>query len=59
MATLVLSGNAGQLLRLAKSITAVAATATESKNISFTLDDADFSVTFTDGAYGSQKKAHK
>lgn len=59
MATWVVTANAGQVLRLAKTLTAVAASASETKNVTFTLDDADLSVTFVDGAYGSQKKGHK
>lgn len=59
MATLVLTGNAGALLRLCKTLQGVCGSAAENKNVTFTLDDSDFSVTYTDGAYGSQKQKHK
>jgi hypothetical protein len=59
MATWAVTANAGQVLRLAQTLTAVAATASENKNVTFTLDDADLSITYTDGAYGSQKQKHK
>ena len=59
MATLVLTGNVGSLLRLSKQLTAALATSSEAKSTTVTLDDADFSVTYTDGAAGSVKKGHK
>jgi hypothetical protein len=59
MATLTLTGNAGALSRMFQSAQAVCATAAEGKTFSVTLDDSDFSVTYTDGSYGSQKKVHK
>jgi hypothetical protein len=59
MATLSLTGNAGSLMRLSKQLTAALATTSETKSTTVTLDDADFSVTYTDGTYGSVKKGHK
>jgi hypothetical protein len=59
MATLTLTGNAGSLQRLFQSAQAVCTITAENRNISVTLDDSDFSVTYTDGAYGSVKKGHK
>lgn len=59
MSTLVLTGNAASLCRLGHEIKAVAATSADNKNISFTLDDSDFSITYTDGSYGSKKKPNK
>jgi hypothetical protein len=59
MATFVLTGNAATLQRVAQTILGVACSASDGRNVSMTLDDADLSVTYTDGAYGSQKKAHK
>lgn len=59
MATIAITANAGQVLRLTNTLTAVAASASENKNITFTIDDSDLSVTYTDGASGSQIKKHK
>lgn len=59
MATIVITANAGVVMRLTKTLSAVAASSAENKNITFTLDDSDMSVTYVDGAYGSQKQKHK
>lgn len=59
MATLVITANAGQVLRMCQTLRAVAAACADNKNVTFTLDDSDLSVTYTDGPYGSQKQKHK
>jgi hypothetical protein len=59
MATLAVTANAGQVLRLVQTLTAVAASASENKNITFTIDDSDLSIQYTDGIYGTQTKKHK
>jgi hypothetical protein len=59
MATLALTGNAGTLLRFAKELTGALAGNSDTKAVTVTLDDADFSITYTDGAAGSKKKVTK
>jgi len=59
MATIVVTANAGQILRLCQTLRAVAASSAENRNLTFTLDDSDLSVTYTDGAYGSKIQKHK
>lgn len=59
MATLVVTANAGQVMRLCQTLRAVAAACSDNKNVTFTLDDSDLSVTYTDGAYGSKTQKHK
>jgi len=59
MATLVVTANAAQVLRLCQTLRAVAAACADNKNLTFTLDDSDLSVTYTDGVYGSKTQKHK
>jgi hypothetical protein len=59
MSTLVLSGNAGTLLRFCNEIKGAVASGSDGRTYTVTLDDSDFSVTYTDGAYGSKKKVTK
>jgi hypothetical protein len=59
MATLVLTGNAATLLRFVQEIKGAVASGSDGRTYTVTLDDADFSVTYTDGAYGSKKKVTK